>query len=401
MSKSGRNSLMIYALINADIITPFRIARSEGLIIRQGKIVHMGPQRKLEIPRSAEIIDLNGKMIMPGFIDLHVHGGGGSAFNSGNKQDYDRIIEYFISHGTTGLLATLAVDEKKKFLNSIRRISDYSRTGKYHNIVYGTHIEGPYLNRKMMGALNPSFMWKPDLKNWKVLSKTGNESIKMMTIAPELDGAAEIMSTASSEGVVLAIAHSDAHFENIEVAIDNGLSQVSHIFNAMKPMHHRVPGIVTAAMIKQELKVHLIADTVHVHPAVMQLLYKLKGGGGIILVTDAISASGKPDGKYKLAGQDIIVRNSIAYSKSGKLSGSTVTLESAVRNMIKYAEVPLTEAVRMATLNPARVLGIDHQKGVIAAGKDADIVVLDKNFEVDMTIINGKIVYSRDDASGW
>jgi N-acetylglucosamine-6-phosphate deacetylase len=219
-----------------------------------------------------------------------------------------------------------------------------------------------------------------------------------MTIAPELPGALEVMRMAAHDGVILSIGHSEAQYEDIETAIDNGLSQVTHIFNAMHPLHHRNPGVLTGALLKRELKVQLIGDGVHVHPAVTRLLYQLKGAEGILLVTDAISATGRPDGKYALAGREITCRNGQAYLRDGTLAGSTVTMERAVGTLVRNVGIPVAEAVRMASLNPARVLGLDHRKGVLAVGKDADCVILNDDYTVDMTIIGGEVVYRKNGA---
>ena len=179
------------------------------------------------------------------------------------------------------------------------------------------------------------------------------------------------------------------------MAIDNGLSQVTHIFNAMHPVHHREPGVLTGALLNRELKVHLIADGIHVHPAVIQLLYKLKGPEGIILVTDAISATGTKNSIFEMAGKKVKIEDGMALLDDNTLAGSIVTLEKAVKVMVKKVGIPITEAVRMASLNPARVLGLDHKKGILAVGKDADFVVMNEDFDVHMTIVNGQIRYSK------
>lgn len=381
------------ALINANIVTPFRIARKENIIIEDGKITQLGKFDNIFLPPNVKIIDLKGKYITPGFIDLHVHGGKGFSFNTNNPAELEEMLDFYISHGTTKLLATLVCDEKENFLNNIRNIEQFSK--KSGKALHGLHLEGPFISKKMKGALSERFIWEASLDNWLELKEAGKDAIKMMTIAPELPRASEVMQVASQDNVCLAIAHSEARYEDIERAIDNGLSQVTHIFNAMNPMHHRTPGVVTAAMLKRELKVHLIADGTHVHPAVMKLLYKLKGPSGIVLISDAISATGMSDGMYKLADLDVSVRKGIAYLDNGKLAGSTLTMEKAVWNMIKLLDIPVEEAVRMATLNPARVLGLEHSKGILAVGKDADIVVLDEHFNVEMTLIEGEIKYSN------
>jgi N-acetylglucosamine-6-phosphate deacetylase len=178
------------------------------------------------------------------------------------------------------------------------------------------------------------------------------------------------------------------------MAIDNGAAHITHMFNAMTPFHHRQPSVAVAALLQNELKVELIADGFHVHPAVMKLIYNIKGDGGIVLITDAIRASGMPDGEYTFMDQKIIVREKKAYLENGTLAGSTLTMEAAVKNMVELVGVPLTDAVRMASLNGAKVLGLEHKKGILAVGKDADLVVLNRNFDVQMTIYEGVVKYN-------
>ncbi len=383
------------ALINVSAATPFRMAEKECIIIENKKITQMGKFDNVFLPPGAEVIDCKDKIAAPGFIDLHVHGGGGCFFNNGSQKDFDSITDFFISHGTTHMLATLYVDEKQKFLKTIRQTAAYCRKKRKHSVLHGMHLEGPFINKKMKGALNEKYIWDANIDNWLTLSEAGKDFIKLMTIAPELPGAHDVMQTAMQSGVVLGIAHSLARYENIEVAIDNGLSQITHIFNAMLPMHHREPGIITAALLKRELKVHLIADCIHVHPAVIELLYKMKGPSGIILITDAINAAGSRDGTYNMAGKKIKVKQGKATLTDNTLAGSVLTLDKAVKNLVKYAGIPAHEAIRMASLNPARVLKLEHKKGILATGKDADIIIMNRDFDVEMVIIDGVIAHSK------
>jgi N-acetylglucosamine-6-phosphate deacetylase len=217
--------------------------------------------------------------------------------------------------------------------------------------------------------------------------------IKLMTIAPELPGAIEVMQEAAKVGVVLSIGHSTASYDEVEIAIDNGAAHVTHMFNAMEPFHHRHPGVILGALLHNELKIELIADTLHVHPAVMELLLKLKGASGIILVSDSIRAGGMHEGEYEFADQKIYMKGKKAFLSDGTLAGSTLTLNMAVKNMVETAGAKITEALRMASLNGVKVLNLDHKKGILAVGKDADIIVLDDKYEVNMTILGGKVVY--------
>ena len=383
------------ALINATIITPFRIVCDECILIENGKISQLAAKDKVFLPPNIKVIDLDGMIITPSFVDLHVHGAVGCSFNTPNESALSAISKFYLAHGTTLLLATLYLDERKKLIKTIRYLARHCKQNHTESIIYGMHLEGPFINKNMKGALNEDYILEPSIDEWFKLRKAGMGFIKMMTIATELPGSFDVMQFAAQDNVVLSIAHSQARYEDIEVAIDNGLSQVTHIFNAMSPVHHRKPGILTGALLKRELKVHLIADGIHVHPAVMQLLYKLKGPEGIILISDAISATGTESNVFEMAGKKVMIQDGIALLDDNTLAGSTITLEKAIKVMVKKVGIPITEAVRMASLNPARVLGLDHKKGILAVGKDADLVVMNKDFDVQMTIVNGQIRYSK------
>ncbi|MBX2976988.1 MAG: N-acetylglucosamine-6-phosphate deacetylase, partial [Ignavibacteriaceae bacterium] len=261
--------------------------------------------------------------------------------------------------------------------------------------IYGIHMEGPYLNPELKGAMNEGYLWKPSIESWEAMWEASKGLIKIMTIAPELPGAIEVMRAAAKKGVVLSIGHSMATYDEIELAIDNGAAHVTHIFNAMRPFHHRHPGVILGSLLRNELKIELIADKLHVHPAVMELLLKLKGANGIILITDSIRAGGMHEGEYEFADQKVFMKDQKAFLEDGTLAGSTLTLNMAIKNLVESANAKITEAVRMASLNGAKVLNIENRKGILAAGKVADIVVMNDNYEIEMTIIKGKIGFQK------
>ena len=381
-------------LTNATVVTPFRVAENHCIVAEDGRITQLGTANKVGKPSGARVIDVQGDIVCPGFIELHVHGGKGKNFNGGTEEDFDQITRFHSEHGTTLMLATLYVDEEKAYLQTIRDLAGYCAEPG-NELLYGIHLEGPFINRAMKGAMNEDYIWQANASNCQTLKEAGGGHIKMITLAPELTGIDQIMQLAAQDGIVIGIAHSQARYEDIEVAIDNGLTQVTHIFNAMHPLHHRTPGVITAALLKRELKVHLIADCIHVHPAVIKLLYKLKGPTGIVLITDAVSATGQEDGTYELGGQQIHMKDQKVHLEDGTLAGSVITLEKSVKNLIEQVNIPIHEAIRMASLNPARVLGLDNRKGILAVGKDADMVVLDSEYEVRMTVIGGEICFER------
>jgi N-acetylglucosamine-6-phosphate deacetylase len=384
-----------YAITNIRIITPFRIVEPGFIVVSKKKIVNMGKMQDSSFPEGIHVYDLKGYTVTPGFVDLLVHGGYGAGFADDTEESIPTISNFFFQHGTTGLLASLFSKKMPMLKKDMNRIADYIDAHKDTN-VWGIHMEGPFINPKIKGAHKTEYLWEPNVDMWNELNESSRGQIKIMTISPEIPGNMEIIRTAASQGVVPSIGHTLAMYEDIEKAIDNGAAHITHMFNAMRPFHHREAGIMVAALMKSELKVELIADGIHVHPTVMQLLYNIKGGGGIILVTDAIRASGMPDGEYHFMDQKIIVKKKRAFLENNTLAGSTLTMEDAVRTMVIDVGVPITDAVRMASLNGAKVLGVEHKKGILAVGKDADLVILDDKFTVHATIYEGKFKYKRD-----
>lgn len=385
---------MAIVLRQVNLVTPFRIAEGESIVFDRGKIA--GVHNDDIQPRPGDAVyDLPGHYVLPGFIDLHVHGAFGYDFQD-TDCDLDRIVENFLGHGTTGVLATLGVKHIQQFLEDIERLVDYCETYTGPRVLLGIHVEGPFLNPAMPGAMSAQHFIPPSLDVWEDIRRAGRGWIKLMTIAPEMPEAHKVMRNAALNNVVLSVGHSIATYEEIEEAIDNGLSQVTHIFNGMRPMHHRQPSVLLASLMKGEIKAQLIADAIHVHPAVIQLLYQLKGAGGILLISDAMRAAGLPDGSYRFLGQEITVKGGKACLPDGTIAGSTLPMDEAIRVIVNKAHLPLTDASRMASLNPARVLRLDHKKGILAVGKDADVVVLDPSLQVRMTVLNGSVVYDRE-----
>ncbi len=385
---------MNIALVGGKIITPFRVVDNGTIVIKDKKIYELGKSADVKIPDKYKIIDVSGKMISPGFVDLLVHGGNNYGFADEAEESIQVVSDYFLAHGSTTVLASLYAKPEEMLLNDVRRIADFIEDHPNSNIK-GIHMEGPYLNKELKGAMNESYLWKPTVESWNKLWEASRGHIKIMTIAPELPGAIEVLRAAANNGVVLSIGHSMADYSDIEVAIDNGAAHVTHIFNAMRPFHHRNPGVILGALLRSELKIELIADTLHVHPAVMELLLKLKGSNGIVLVSDSIRAGGMHEGEYEFADQKVFMKNKKAVLEDGTLAGSTLTLNNAVKNMVETANAKLTEAFRMASLNGAKVINMEHRKGILAAGKDADIVVLNNDYTVEMTIIAGKVGFLK------
>lgn len=382
---------MFLALVGAKIATPFRIINNGAIVIKNEKIYELGKAEDVVIPDNCKTIDVSGRLICPGFVDLLIHGGQGYGFTDGTEEGFGKISQYFLEHGSTTILASLYAKPEEELLENIRRLANYIKNNPDSNI-RGIHMEGPYLNKEFKGAMNESFLWKPTVESWNKMWEASQGLIKMMTIAPELPGAIEVMRSAASVGVVLSIGHSSANYHEIEVAIDNGAAHVTHMFNAMKPLNHRNPGVTLSALLREELKIQLIADTYHVHPAVMEFLLKVKHARGIILITDSIKPGGMHEGEeFEFANQKVRIKGGKAMLDDGTIAGSSLTMNKAIKNMIEYSGARLTEALRMSSLNGAKVIGLAKKVGVLTVGKDADIVVLDRDFNVEMTLLRGKI----------
>jgi N-acetylglucosamine-6-phosphate deacetylase len=391
---SRLRDLVTFAISGVTIVTPFRVIERGYLVVEGKTIAAVGSVTEVKIPRGTKTYEFDGMTLTPGYIDLLVHGGAGYGFADMSREAAENISRFFFEHGTTGMLAALHSKPEKAMVADVRKIAEFCASSKLSN-VWGMHLEGPFINKRLHGAMKAEYLWQPSLEGWQKLHDAGRGYIRLMTLAPELPGMEDVMRSAAKGGVVLSLGHSAANYTQVLAAIDNGAAHITHLFNAMTPFHHRQPSVAVAALLHNELKVELIADGFHVHPAVLQLIYKVKGEGGIILITDAIRACGMPDGEYTFMDQKIHVKQKRAYLENGTLAGSTLTMEKAVKNMVDLVGVPITDAVRMASLNGAKVLGLEHRKGILAVGKDADLVVLDKDFEVQMTVCEGTLKYDR------
>lgn len=386
---------MKVALTGGTIITPFREVKNGTLCYENQIITELGKASDVKIPDGYEIIDVSGKYVTPGFVDLLCHGGGGYGFADEKNESIERVSQYFLSKGSTSILASLFAKPREKLLADLKRVAAYIDKNPNSNIK-GIHMEGPYLNKELKGAMNEHYLWKPSVESFNAMYEAAGGWMKVMTIAPELPGAMEVVREAAKKGVVVSIGHSMAKYEQIEIAIDNGAAHVTHMFNAMKPFHHRIPGVILGAMLRNELKIELIADKLHVHPAVMELLMKLKGSNGIILITDSIRAGGMHEGEYEFADQKIFMKEEKAFLPDGTLAGSTLTLNKAIKNMVETTGTKITDAVRMASLNGAKIIGSEIRKGILGVGKQSDIVVMDTDFEVEMTIVKGSILFQKE-----
>jgi N-acetylglucosamine-6-phosphate deacetylase len=330
--------------------------------------------------------------VLPGFIDVHVHGGGGAQCNTDDADEIHRVARFHAERGTTALLATTMaapVDELVRAVDAIRVAARAPAAGCAE--VLGAHLEGPFLSLRWAGAMDPTRLLEPDPAIAERLVGAGG--VRSMSLAPELPGALEVVRALAAAGIVVSIAHTDATYEDANAAVAAGARAVTHTFNAMRLLHHRDPGVLAAALGNDALTCELICDGVHVDPAVVALLVRLKGPTRTVLVTDAILAAGLPDGDYLLGDRPIQVAGGRAsLPDSDTLAGSTLTMDHALRNVVAFAGVPVEEAARMAATTAAELLGITDRKGILAAGRDADLVILDSDLSVAGVIARGEWV---------
>jgi N-acetylglucosamine-6-phosphate deacetylase len=307
------------------------------------------------------------------------------------------ISKFKAKNGCTGFLATTVTSSMKDTTKALKNVNEYKKQSPKEGAeILGIHLEGPFINAKQKGAQREDLIIPLSIEVMEKFIEKSNGLIKIVTYAPELDTDFKFTSFLNDNRIIPSVGHSFADYETIISAIRFGLKSSSHIFNQMKGIHHREPGTVGAILTQKNLFAEIIADCVHVHPAIVNLLVRVKGVDKIILITDAMRAAGLQDGIYDLGDLKVIVKNSEARLESGNLAGSTLTMNSAVKNMIEKIGINIKESVRVASLNPARLLGLNKDRGLLAPGKRADIAILDNDFNILYTIRKGRLIYKRD-----
>lgn len=359
-----------------------------NLLISRGRIRQI--TKTSDGTRALRVIDAQDLYVSPGFIDTHVNGGGGHNFMNVSSEAFTAAIRFHVTHGTTGLLPTAVAAPIEQLRAFLKLVSEFKERT---SVVLGAHLNGPFVSLRKCGAINPGFILKPSAEKFRKLVEDLDNTVKVVTIAPEEEGSRELIAEILKIGAVPSLGHTDATYDEAMQAISNGVTRFTHIFNAMKELHHREPGAVGAALDSDGVTIELIVDGIHVHPAVVRFLIKVKGPDSIFLVTDAISAAGMSDGEYRLGDVPVFVQNGIARLKTGTFAGSTLTMDRALKNLVEFTGISLPVAIRMASLNPARALGISDRKGSLELGKDADIVIFDSNYRIHYTIISGEIMY--------
>ncbi|MBD2844665.1 N-acetylglucosamine-6-phosphate deacetylase [Paenibacillus sp. IB182496] len=383
---------------NLNLVAEECIISLGALTVQDGVIAaiheHVGTPEVAAFADAADVvIDGEGGYLLPGFIDMHVHGGHGADFMDATPQAYDTITRYHAGHGTTGMLATTMTAPQADIEAVLDCAARYREAEMPYAQLLGVHLEGPFISPRWPGAQNPAHISPPRpqwLAQWQ---RQWPDLIRQVTLAPEAEGALPFVAALHEAGIIAAAGHTDADYDTIVEAVRHGLSQAVHTFNAMTPLHHRQPGTAGAVLTTDAICAELIADGLHVHPAVIALLARVKPPEQLVLITDAMSAAGLGDGQYALGGLDVTVRSGEArLTQGGNLAGSTLTMIGAIRYMHRVVGVSLPDASRMASGNPARRLGIDGHTGSIAVGKRADLVWASPELEVRRTWVGGRSV---------
>jgi N-acetylglucosamine-6-phosphate deacetylase len=376
--------------IRGTVITPSEEIADGLVTIEGGKISHVGRWTEDQPER---ILDFSGSYVAPGFVDIHVHGGDG---HSAMDPDGIRgLSEFLVRGGVTSYLPTTHTAPHERIMEAVEGIGRGVRGGVSGAIPLGIHMEGPYINPEMCGAQNADHVRPPDIGEIAGVYEASGGNLRVVTLAPEMEGGLDTIRWLASKGVVPAAGHTEATHDEMVDAIDAGLSHASHLFNQMRGFHHREPGAAGAALADDRVTVELVSDGFHLHPATLRIASRLKGPGKTALVSDSIPPTGLPEGEYDFGGRRITVSGGRSTLDSERLAGSTITLGDAVRNMVRLAGSSVREAVEMASTTPARIAGASGCKGRLAPGMDADITILDGDLSPVLTMVAGDIVYRR------
>ncbi|WP_328385182.1 N-acetylglucosamine-6-phosphate deacetylase [Streptomyces sp. NBC_00400] len=371
------------------VLTGARIARPSG-VVERGRITVEGGRigdvhsRDLDLDEAVagRVVDLTDHLIVPGFVDMHVHGGGGGSFSSADPEECMTVAETHRRHGTTSMVASTVTGELADLARQAGVLAELVQQGE----LAGIHFEGPFISAHRCGAHQPELLRDPDPADVRKLIDAAHGTASMMTVAPELPGGLESVRLLADAGVIAALGHTDSDYDATRRAIDAGATVATHLFNAMPPLGHRAPGPVAALLEDERITVELINDGTHLHPAILQLAVREAGAGRVAFITDAMGAAGMNDGMYPLGPMQVEVKDGVARISAGptagSIAGSTLTLDRAFRRAVTLDGLTVDQAVQALSATPARLLGIDDRTGSLQTGKDADLVVLDAAYEL-------------------
>lgn len=374
--------------------TPVRKIENAVVTVEDGVIVDVSSRDHAEGASNRETTDFGDCILVPGFFDVHMHGGAGCDVMRGSADDLKRMEKFLAQHGVTNYFPTTVTASLDATLSALERLAKRIKDKKSANEggarPLGIHLEGPFLSHAKRGVHPPGDLLPPRVATFQKLWDGAHGHVRMITIAPEVEGAEEVIAEATRRGVCVSIGHSDAKLEQAQRGVKAGAKHATHTFNAMRPLDHRDPGILGEVLTNNGLTADVIADGIHVAPNVVDLLFRAKGIEKLVLITDAISATGMPNGRYQLGELEVEVKDGRCLF-GGNLAGSVLTMDRAVRNLMQFAKLDLQQAVRAASMNPAEVAG-ETKKGVIEPGAVADFVALTPTGEVRATVVGGEVV---------
>ena len=385
----GSSVLVTRLLIeNGRIWQEDRFLRDHTLIVADGVVRALCPAAEVRMRPGDRRLDSRGAHVIPGFVDLHIHGSNNCDVMDATAASLSGLSAFLLRQGVTSFLGTTMTESPEKIeaaLAAMRRCMEQPRSP-----LLGIHLEGPYLNPDFRGSQAEKHLRPPRREEYLPWFKAGH--IKLITLAPELPGGEELMRDACAHGITVSVGHSGASYEAAQQYFARGATQITHTFNGMIGIHHRQPGLFIAAIERPETAFEVIADGVHVHPAVLRMLLRLVGGERLLAVTDAMRAAGLPDGRFALGDRRVTVRGGVSRSEDGRLAGSTLTMGQALKNLMRFCGLTLAEALPMVTRAPARAIGVYPQKGSLRIGADADMVLWDEELGARATIIGGALV---------
>ncbi|MFB7159129.1 N-acetylglucosamine-6-phosphate deacetylase [Lysinibacillus sp. NPDC056232] len=358
------------------------------VFIKDGKIALIAQRINAD---HVQQIDGTGKFLFPGYIDMHIHGSAQMDTMDASNEGLHTMAKSLAKEGTTGFLATTMTQSFQNIERALENIAQFTSNPDEAELL-GIHVEGPFISKKRVGAQPLEYVVAPDFAVFTKWQNLSGNKIKEITMAPEEPNGFEVVQAIAENGVVVSIGHSDATFEQMKEAVQHGATQGTHLYNQMRPFHHRDPGVVGGVLLLEEMKAEIIVDFIHMHKDAVSMAYRLKGADGIILITDAMRAKGMPYGDYDLGGQMVHVSESGAHLSNGALAGSVLKMDQAVRNMQLITNCSLEELVKMSSYNAAKQLKLAN-KGQIAQGFDADVVILDEHLMLQQTIKAGKVIY--------
>jgi N-acetylglucosamine-6-phosphate deacetylase len=375
------------------LYTPLQSINDAAIVAEDGKIISVGPRVTLKEASNKDAHDFGDLVLAPGFLDLHFHGSAGCDVMRGSAEQREKMESFLARHGVTSYFPSTVCAPLDVTLSALERLADSIEAARPNHgraRAVGIHLEGPFLSCAKRGVHQAEHLINPSINVFEKLWQAARGHVSMMTIAPELNGAEEVIREATRRGVCVSLGHSDADVATTRRGIEAGARHATHTFNAMRPLDHRKPGILGEVMTNDAITCDVIADGIHVDRSMVKLLARAKGQNKLALITDALSATGMPDGKYQLGTLEIEVKDGVCLHK-GTFAGSILTLDRAVRNLMQFAGWDLRSAVQAATLNPARSAGIS-KKGTIEPGGDADFAVLSRDGEVRATVVGGNLI---------